>query len=416
MYTRMRLGFSFCICLALTTILHAQDRTLDYYINYGLQNSPLLKEYANQVQSNRIDSARIAAEYRPLVNGISTNSYAPVINGYGYDGAITNYANFSELVSASQQLVSKANLRNQFGSLRLQSDSIRVLSRISEQDLKKTITAQFITAYGSWEQYVFNTDVYNLLSSEDTILKKLTESTVYRQTDYLTFLVALQQQKLSVMKARNQFQNDFATLNYESGLFDTAFTPLADPALTLDNIIEPENTVFYEKFRVDSLLLRNSDAQIEFSYKPKVNLYADAGYVSSFTYQAYKNFGTSFGINLSVPIYDGKQKKMLHTKVAIQEQTRQNYRDYFKTQYDQQIAQLAQQLQLTEGLITETTGQLKYVESLIQANRKLLSTGDARIADYIIAINNYLNAKNIILQNTISKLQIITQINYWNKR
>jgi len=404
-------------CVILSAVFaNAQTKTLDYYIDAGMVSSPLLKDYANQVRLNHIDSARLAAAYKPQVNGVSTNSWAPVINGYGYDGVITNYGNFSELVAASQQLVGKANLQNQFNGIILQSDSVRALAKISIKDLQRSITSQYITAYGSWLQYQFNNEVYNLLSKEDTLLKKLTQSAVYRQTDYLTFLVTLQQQKLAVLQARNQYKNDYAGLNYVSGLFDTAFTPLEAPAIDLYEMMDAGNTVFYEKYRVDSLLLKNADAQIDFNYKPKVSLYADGGYVSSFTYQAYKNFGTSIGVNLSVPIYDGKQRKMQHTKVAIAEQTRQGYRDFFKTQYSQQIAQLTQQLNATQELINETTGQLKYVESLIDANGKLLTTGDVHIADYIIAINNYLNAKNIIRQNTINKLQIITQINYWIKQ
>ncbi|MEP6846805.1 MAG: TolC family protein, partial [Panacibacter sp.] len=120
------------------------------------------------------------------------------------------------------------------------------------------------------------------------------------------------------------------------------------------------------------------------------------------------------GINITVPIYDGKQKKMQHDKIAIQEKTRQNYQQYFATQYNQQVAQLFQQLQSTQQLIDLTNSQLKYSEGLMEANKKLLETGDLKIADYIIAIGSYLNIKNIITQNTISKLQIINQINYWN--
>jgi hypothetical protein len=45
----------------------------------------------------------------------------------------------------------------------------------------------------------------------------------------------------------------------------------------------------------------------------------------------------------------------------------------------------------------------------------LLETGDARIADLVIALNNYLTAKNLLTQNTVSRLQIINQINYWNR-
>ena len=140
------------------------------------------------------------------------------------------------------------------------------------------------------------------------------------------------------------------------------------------------------------------------------------GYLSSFAEQAYKNFGTSVGVSIVVPIYDGKQKKMQHDKISIAEQTRQTYRDYFKTQFDQQIAQLTQQLLSTQQLISQTAQQIKYTETLIEANRKLLETGEVRMADYILSLGNYLAAKNSITQNNISRLQIINQINYWNKK
>ncbi|HYJ65926.1 MAG TPA: TolC family protein, partial [Parafilimonas sp.] len=310
----------------------------------------------------------------------------------------------------------KKVLQNQFEAIQLQNNSLAVTGKISEQDLKKTITSQYVAAYGSWQQYLFNKDVYELLSKEDSILKKLTESGVYRQTDYLTFLVTLKQQKLSVTQARIQYRNDFSTLNYLSGLQDTSFEMLADPELQINALPELENTVYYQKFTTDSLLLKNNDAQIDLNYKPKISLYADAGYLSSFAYQSYKNFGTSVGINLSMPIYDGKRKKMQHDKIAIAEQTRQQYRDFFKTQYNQEIAQLVQQLEAADEIIAEATEQIKYTQGLMQANRKLMTTGDAHIVDYIIALNNYLNAKNIITQNTTGKLQIINQINYWNRQ
>lgn len=402
--------------LGLSSLLSAQQKTLDFFLQQAYQNSPLLKDYNNQVQSNRIDSAIIRAGYGVLVNGNSTNNYAPVIHGYGYEGAITNIGNFSELITASKQFIGKANLQNQFNSIALVNDSVQVATKISVQDLEKTITQQYIAAYGSWQQYTYNKEVYDLLSREDTILKKLTQSTVYRQTDYLTFLVTLQQQKLSVLQAHTQLQNDYAQLNYLSGILDTSFQPLPAPGIQLNTILPADYTVYYHKFTIDSLLLQNEHARIDFNYRPKLSAYADAGYVSTLTYQAYRNFGTSFGLNLTVPIYDGHQRKMQHRKLDIAEQTRTYYRDFFQAQYSQQIAQLMQQLNAAQQLIDESSNQLKYVEGLIQANHKLLAIGDVRIADYIIAINNYLNAKNIITQNTINKLQLITQINYWNKQ
>jgi hypothetical protein len=76
---------------------------------------------------------------------------------------------------------------------------------------------------------------------------------------------------------------------------------------------------------------------------------------------------------------------------------------------------LLQQLQTAQQLIDQSTSELKYVQGLIDANRRLLEKGDARIADYILAIGNFITAKNVITQNTINKMQIFNQLNYWNR-
>ncbi len=395
--------------------LSAQQKNLDYFLQQGIQNSPLLKEVNNSILLNKIDSLRILAQYKPQVSGISNNYYAPVINGYGYDEIITNIRNFNEQVSATKTFVGKRNLNIQFNGIQLLNDSLSIAGKITEQDLRRTIIAAYIAAYGSWRQYNFNNEVYNLLSEEDTILKKLTQASVYRQTDYLTFLVTLQQQHLTITLAKQQYQNDYATLNYLCGLVDTAFTPLDSPRIALQQLPEYTNSIFYRKFTTDSLLLKNASEQVAFAYKPKLSFTADGGYVSSLTYTPYKNFGLGAALNLTIPIYDGNQRKLQYQRLNILEQTRTSNRDFYSSQYRQQIAQLSQQLQITSQIINETNDQLKYVHTLMDANRRLLITGDVRIADYIIAISNYLNAQNTITQNIVKQFQIVTQINYWNK-
>ncbi|MBV9963861.1 MAG: TolC family protein [Parafilimonas sp.] len=404
------------ILFVLPAFAFSQQKNLDYFIEQGIQNSPLIKESNNAVFLNRIDSLRILAAYRPQVNGVSNNYYAPVIHGYGYDEIITNIRNFNEQISATKTFVGKRNLQIQFNGIQLLNDSISIAGKITEQDLRRTITAAYVAAYGSWRQLKFNNEIYNLLSSEDTILKKLTQASVYRQTDYLTFLVTLQQQHLTKTEAKQQYQNDYATLNYLCGLVDTSFTPLDSPHIELQQLPDYNNSIFYKKFTTDSLLLKNASQQIALAYKPKLSVTADAGYVSSLTFTPYKNFGLSAAVNLTIPIYDGNQRRLQYQRLNILEQTRVSNKDFYTNQYHQQVAQLSQQLQTTNQIISETNEQLKYVHTLIDANRKLLITGDVRIADYIIAISNFLNSENTITQNVIKQFQIITQINYWNKQ
>src|SRR4051794_39916854 len=76
------------ISLSFTPVLLSQSRGIDYYLDQALRNSPLLKDYQHQVLTNQLDSQRIRAAYKPQVTGTSNNTYAPVINGFGYDYAI----------------------------------------------------------------------------------------------------------------------------------------------------------------------------------------------------------------------------------------------------------------------------------------------------------------------------------------
>ena len=406
----------FFIFLGLVNVVKAQEKSLAYFIENGLENNPLLKDYRNQQRSNLIDSLRILAGYQPQVNAVSTSNYAPTIGGWGYDGAITNGTNFSQLMSVSKRLVSKENLQNQQAAIQLLNESLKNNGKITEQELKRSIIAQYITAYGDWLQLTYNKEMLAVFKKQQNVLKNLTEKTVYRQIDYLSFMVTMQQQEFLISQLTVQYQNDFSSLNYLCALKDTTAVALQKPIIDLAVIPEAETSIFYQQYRTDSLRLKNANELIDFSYKPKLNLYGDGGYLSSFAPEAYKNFGISIGVNITVPIYDGKQKKMQHDKISIAEQSRKEYRDYFKKQYSQQIAQLFQQLHATQQLIVQTNQQLSFSTVLIEANQKLIETGDAHMADYILAINNYLTIKNNLTLNTITQLQLINQINYWSRK
>lgn len=411
----MKRFFCIVICVFIYSVSLAQTNSLDRYLQIAKTNSPLLKDLQNQIAANRVDSLRLKAGLKPQVNLNSGGLYAPIVNGYGYAEAITNNHTLNGLMQVNQTIVGKNNMEAQVAAITLQTLSLSNATKISEQDLKKAITAQYITAYGDLLQYKFSREVVDLLNKEESILKQLTRSNVYRQSDYLTFLVTLKQQELQVTQARSLYKNDFATLNYLAGIEDTTITELDTP--DLKPLVGPDvsTSIYFQQYKLDSLKLVNSKQLVDFSYKPKANIFADGGYNSDFMGQAYKNFGASIGFALTVPIYDGGQRKMQYKKLSLQEETRENYKAFFSTQYRQQIAQLNQQITENENLLTQINEQIKYNRSLINVDMDLLKTGDLKIADMILAINNYLTVKNLLNQTTVSKLQLINQLNYWNK-
>lgn len=411
----MRYFYSFLIILATGMAVKAQSRSLDEYVQAALQNSPLINDLKNQIASGKLDSIRLRAGYKPQVIASSTGTYAPVINGYGYEQAITNGQTLNALVGVNQAVIGKNYLSAQLNEIKLSKDSLGNTIKLSEQDLKRTITTQYITAYGSLLQYQFNKEVVDLLAKEEDLLKKLTRTNVYRQSDYLAFLVTLKQQQLQLYQSQLQYKTDYTTLNYLSGVTDTALVQLTDPDLKRTITPDAANSVFFQQFKTDSVRLLNSRRLVAYTYKPKINLFADGGYNTDFSYQAYKNFGTSVGFTISLPIYDGGLRKLQYKKLSLQENTRQAYQSFFNVQYRQQIAQLNQQIKDNINLEQQIKDQFKYSESLIKVDTQLLETGDVHIADLILAINNYLSVKNLLTQTSISKLQLINQLNYWNK-
>jgi len=393
----------------------AQTKDLNFFIGEGLNNSPLLKEYQNREQRNKLDSMSIAAKTGFNVMTQSNNSYAPVIKGWGYDEIKTDKANVSALLTVSKDLTGASNRRKRYESIALENQSARNAGKISEQELKKNITEQYIAAYNSEQQYIFNQELLSLLSKEETFLNKLTQAGIYKQTDYLSFSVNQRQQKMLVKSLKNHYDYDFFTLCYLCGIKDTSVYTLSDPALKAEQLPDLSSSVYYRQFVLDSLKIQNSKELVDLDYKPKISAYADAGYLSSLAYMPGRNFGASAGFSLSIPIYDGGQKEIQHKQLAIDEKDRSNYADFYKSNYQLQLNNLWKRLKVNGEMFGQITEQINLVKTLMEANHNLLENGDIRISEYLDAISNYLNAKNLLINNTIEKYQIINELNYWNR-
>ncbi len=411
----MKSFVSFLSGILFTFFCAGQSRTLPQYIQLAKENSAKLNELQSQILINHIDSLILKATTKTQVNFVSNDMYAPVIGGWGYDEIITNLAQVSAMVQASRTILSKANLAAQYEQIALQNRALRDTLLLSEKDLIKTITEQYITAYGDQITIDYSKELYDLMKKEEDVLKKLAQSGVIKQTEFLSFDITLQQQELTYLQAQIQYNTDFLTLNYLAGIVDTTINKLQEPQLTDSLPHDIYNTVFYQRFITDSLRISNQRKLINFSYRPSIAAVTDAGFNSSLQNTPYKNIGFSAGINLKVPIYDGHQKKLKYQKLDIEERTRLANRGFFLNQHNQQIGQLYMQLRGTDELFNKIKQQVGYSKTLIEAYEKLLETGDVRVVDFVTAITSYMNTQNSYRQNFVSRLKIINQINYWNQ-
>ena len=404
----------FLLLLFITITSFSQEKDLTFYIEKAQKNSPLLKDLSNQIRSNAIDSLINKANYKPQIAANLNTYYAPSYNGFGYDTALSNGQMVSGLLGFNQQIISKNKSNLESESFNILKQSLVLNKKIALKDLNKTIISQYIAASGNAELVVYNQKMTSLLKNEEAILKKLTQNSIYKQTDYLIFLSTLKQQELQVLQLKQQYQNNLSVLNYLSGETDTTFVSLKKPELALKNLKNERASVFQKQFETDSLKIVNQDKRIDMAYKPVLSVLGDAGYLSSFQSEGYKNFGFSLGVGLSIPIYDGGQKSLQHQKNEMAIASNLAYKDNFNKQHQQQLLMLNQQLNQALKTENQLQSQLKILDVLIEADKKLLLSGDVQITDFVIAIANVIAINNSISQNKINKLQLINEINYWS--
>lgn len=387
-------------------------QSLDIYINTALKNSPLLHENSNQLLAGRLDSLLLLASFKPQVNQVSQAMYAPSGSGWGYDEAITNGGNYSAVVHVAQPLFSKKQLSGQLQTIDLLNQTLKLNQKINIIDLKKSITAQYLTAYADFTQYQFTQLVVTQLSNEQKTVKALVEKGVYLMTDYMNLQVLISAQKIAISQSFIQLKNDVALLNFICGISDSPEINLVKPEIIVQNDFNPESSPLFAQFRVDSLKNMNSRQMIDLNYRPHLSAFADAGFNSITPENIPHNLGTSFGVNFAIPIYDGKQRKLQYDKISLAEDTRIYYRRYYSSQYKLQFNQLMNQLKLTDNLIGEIKNQLSEQERLIDLYRIELDKGLVRFLDFLTILNNYTATKNTLLVTDTNRLQIINQLNY----
>lgn len=395
------------------TKIYAQSNTLSYFLATAQSNSPLLNDYNNQVISNKIDSLKLKATYGFIVTGEGTAGYSPNIKGWGYDNALTNGQSLFAGVRVAKEIISRNNLNTRLAGINANIAQILAQKNISIQTLNKQITDQYIATYASQQQYNLSKEIIHLLDQEDVVLKKLTQSAVFKQTDYLTFKVTLQQNELTLEQQKADWQNNYSLLKYLSGIVDDSFEPVEKPDFIEKlNPAAFDESIYNKAFQADSLKLSNDAKIIEHNYKPKITAFSDSGYQSSFTTTPYKNFGMSVGVGVTIPIYDGHQKKMLLQQNQLSLDTRKKYLEQTQRQYQQQILQVNNQIGQYDKMINTANQQITYAKTLVEANAKQLPTGDVRMVDFILSISNLLSLKGNIIQYNTTLFNLKNQLQY----
>ncbi len=395
-----------------TLIAQNQSHSLDFYLKEGLQNSPLLNEYRNQINSATSDSLLIKASKKPFVEARSQLMYAPFSHNFGYDDVITSGGNYTAVMGVSQNIFNKKQLTNQYNAANLQRQHAANSTRITSNEINKAITDQYLIAFSAYNDYLFNTSFLELFEKENKIVTEFVKNGVCKQTDYLSLVVETQSQVILVSQLKGQFRKELMQLNVLCGLHDSAWVELTEPQIGIKGKADIAKSPSYIQYKIDSVKIENEKAAIDIRYRLKVTWFADAGFLTSTPFNFYNHFGASAGIGMNIPIYDGKQRDIEKHKLEFDENTRQVYQASYHNQYFQQIQQLKDELRSLSETSVQMENQLKISDQLVNALKGQLEAGNIQMTEYINAIKNLKNISRNLNLMKMQKLQVINEMNF----
>jgi outer membrane protein TolC len=391
----------------------SQEKILDYFLSRGIKNSPLINDMNEQIRSSHTDSLLIKAMTKPRVEFRGYAFYAPVVNGFGYSEVLTNIANLTSVMSVSQQIFNKKSIEATLLRTDIQKQSLSNTLRLTETSLKRAITSAYLDALSVYSDILAGREVLTFGREQEQILKSLTESGIYRQADFLTFMIALQGEEIQGKEMTLQFRRKLSDLYILCGISDTAIFIPTKPELETPSPILRKTSPLFLRFYLDSLRILNENTLLDRNYKPSVSWFSDAGLINNEPSVIYQNFGLSLGLNFTLPVYDGNQRKLNRQKLKSEEDIRSGYSEAFKREYSQQLQQLRDELDQTRALIPTAKSQVVNSKLLVTQLKELVMKGSGSIMEYLIAIRNYLNVRKSLNGYEIRVLQIENEINYY---
>jgi len=394
--------------------MDVSPRALAGFVALARAQSPLLRELALQVRQTRLDSLRRRAQNLPQITANVAAVFSPTLGAYGYDQAVTNGGNYASLAQATQPLLNRPLLNNDYATLGTLGLSQRNSGRLSALDLRRTVTDQYLLAYAAQSQLGLSRALLTELRQQDQQLRKLVDAGIFKQTQYLSFYLSVRTQEVAVEQSQLSYRRELGTLRGLCGVLDTTLTAIEAPPLPTRRPLTGLRAPALRQYVLDSLRLGLERRAVNLTYRPRLSAVLDAGLQSS-QYQLpalSRSLGLSGGLLLSFPIFDGRQRGLQLQRLDLSEEARRGYRDFVGRQRRQQYAQLLSLVAAADALLVRLRQQLRVAQALVRASRQQLANGDAAILDYLTLVTAYRTLQFSLVQAENDRLRSLYALDY----
>jgi outer membrane protein TolC len=418
------------ILLFLLNTVHAQKRSLDFYILKANAFSPLINQAKNEnkiagldleLMKSLLSKPEINVEAGVLIAPIishdnNRNKFEPVSDGAakynGYDLAATDGGQYQSVISLKQPLFKGSSLktysRQTAISRRINDNHIS----LSAHELEEVVSHQYLLCLKAKRSVEMSLELRKEFEDQLLIMQKLVDNAIYKKSDLMLMQIESENYKLTYESSLSDFNNNLYDLNLLCGINDTTHVELQEPGLQLLNsgIV---SSAFLNAYFLDSLNLNAGKAISNLKYKPQVNFFANAG-LNAVYLPSINRLGFSTGFSFSWNIFDGNQQGIQKQKLDLNLLTLDFEKQNFMAQQEINKNNLLSQIASLEKRMLLTDNQLNKYEQLLKVYHAQLTQGEISVIDFKNFVKDIAEKKQDRLMLDIEKQALIISFNYWN--
>jgi len=403
------------------------QQNLAHYLEQAVAHSPAVIDAGNQAEAARLNGEQLQASVsKPVVavtggyllapfftsQGVQWNTNDPVHNAQGYDVAVTNGGLYSAMAGVQQPLFSRARQQaygEQSAAQSLAATNIRELAR---HEVERIVTDQYLQCVLDGEQVANMERLLALVAAQERTIGALVEAGVMKRSDQLLIGIERRAREAELERVKATYRRDLFELNALCGIADTNLVRLAPAALA------PRSTEglspFLEKFRLDSLVLDANRRVFEIKYKPQTNAFANTGLNAVVLDQIGRKVGVSAGLNFSLVLSDGGQRKLVRERTSILQRSALAGRDMLREQQAVRRSNALQDIATAQERTRTLAAQVSDYERLIELYQTQLAQGQLSVIDLVAALKLYTAAQGELVLARNAEQRAINLYNYWN--
>ena len=414
------------LALFSTATIFAQKYDLTYFLNQAEKNSATIKENQNLLKIGDLQSEIIKAQNSGLlVNATSDVLFAPFFdsngkaievtttpsaNAYGYDAGITNGGLYSAQINITKNLFNRTSVGNLLLQNKVLNNSISLNSEDFRHNLIKNITDSYIAIYQLQLQREFQIATISDFKNRLKVVELLVKKGILQQSDYLLLQLDIDTKQIELQQTSTNLEISKSQLQTMSGMQKVEINQIEIPLVSALNFLD--KPFIQKKFENDSLQIMANQKVFENQYKPQISLYGNAGLNAVEITDMYRKIGASAGVRLSIPIYDGHQRKVNAQQNLLRTENLSSYKEISDLQRENNITQIITQISENEKALALLQNQQRKYEQILEIYKGKLVQGQISIVEYLNLMQTYRMSVYTNLQAQTNHWLLQSQLNY----